>query len=96
MNTIEITTSNSVIVKNDVLFTRNVSTIIPATGDIIIFIIDIKVITTPKVVIEYPNCFAIVGKKPIIGPIPVQKNKFTKKLHAEYVFWSYYYVRVGA
>jgi len=67
----EITPTNSIAVKNNVFFTRNLSTIIPATGENSIDIIDIKVIVTPYVVIEYPNCLAIVGKNPNIGPIPV-------------------------
>jgi len=75
MKTMEITTSNSVIVKNNVFFTRNVSTIIPAKGDITIFIINIIVIMIPYVIIEYPNCFAIVGKNPIRGPKPVRNEK---------------------
>ncbi|KAE9529659.1 hypothetical protein AGLY_011755, partial [Aphis glycines] len=73
----EITPNSSVAVKNNVFFTRNLSTIIPATSENTIDIIDIKVIVTPYVVIEYPNCFAIVGKNPYIGPIP----EFTKKGH---------------
>jgi len=72
----EITPINSVTIKNNVFFTRNLSTIIPAAGDNTIDIIDIKVIVIPYVVIEYPNCFAIVGKNPIIGPIPVQNENF--------------------
>jgi len=75
MNKNEITPINSVTVKNNVFFTRNLSAIIPTRGAITIDIIDMKVITTPYVVIEYPNCFAIVGKNPIIGPIPVRNKK---------------------
>lgn len=77
----ENTAIKSVIVKYNAFFTGNLSTNIPDRGIMIIDIIDIKVITIPYVVIEYPNCLTIVGKNPIIGPRPVRNEniQLTKK-----------------
>lgn len=37
--------------------------------------IDINIMVAPKVVKEYPSCFAIVGINPIMGPKPIKKKQ---------------------
>jgi len=66
---------NSVTVKNNTFFIRKFSAIIPVVGDNTIDIIDIIIVMELYVVIENPNCLAIVGKNTIVGPKPITQKQ---------------------
>lgn len=60
--------------KNIVFLTRNWSTIAPTIGLVIKLKIGKIQYIVPTTIVEYPSCFAIVGKNDKIGATPENKN----------------------
>lgn len=60
-------------VRYNILFTRNLSLMMPIIGVSNINISDTNIIIVPNVFTEYPNCLVHVDINPAMGPMPTRE-----------------------